>query len=99
MASAIHALESAGGGLVAVKDKRTTAILELPVAGLMSTEPAEKVSMKLDLLHAAARELSCRLDSPFMVMAFLALPVIPKLKITDKGLVDVEKFEIIDVKV
>ena len=99
MVSAIHALENSGGGLVAVKDKRTLAILELPIAGLMASEPAEKISMKLDLLHSAARKLGCSLDSPYMVLAFLALPVIPKLKLTDKGLVDVEQFRIVDVKV
>ena len=99
MVSAIDALKNSGGGLVAVKDKRTLAILELPVAGLMSAEPAEKISMKLDLLHSAARKLGCSLDSPYMVLAFLALPVIPKLKLTDKGLVDVEAFRIVDVKV
>ncbi|MCJ7816678.1 MAG: adenine deaminase [Candidatus Aenigmarchaeota archaeon] len=99
MVSAIDALKNSGGGLVAVKDKRTLAILELPVAGLMNAEPVEKISMKLDLLHSAARKLGCSLDSPYMVLAFLALPVIPKLKLTDKGLVDVEAFRIVDVKV
>jgi adenine deaminase len=99
MVSAIHALENSGGGLVAVKDKRTLAILELPVAGLMADQSAEKISMKLDLLHSAARKLGCSLESPYMVLAFLALPVIPKLKLTDKGLVDVEQFRIVDVKV
>ncbi|MCX6814915.1 MAG: adenine deaminase [Candidatus Aenigmarchaeota archaeon] len=99
MVSAIDVLENAGGGLVAVKDRRTLAILELPVAGLMSGEPAEKISTKLDLLHSAARKLGCPLESPYMVLAFLALPVIPKLKLTDKGLVDVEAFRIVDVKV
>ena len=99
MVSAIHALETSGGGLVAVKDKRTLAILELPVAGLMAAEPAEKISMKLDLLHKAAKQLGCDLDSPYMILAFLALPVIPKLKLTDKGLVDVEQFRIVDVKI
>jgi len=99
MVSAIHTLENAGGGLVAVKDKRMVAILELPVAGLMAAEPAEKIQVKLDLLHSAARSLGCSLDSPYMVLAFLALPVIPKLKLTDKGLVDVEQFRIVDVKV
>jgi adenine deaminase len=99
MVSAVHALESAGGGLVAVKDRRTLSILELPVAGLMSDQPAEKVSMNLDLLHSASKQLGCSIDFPFMVLAFLALPVIPKLKLTDKGLVDVEKFEIVDVKI
>ncbi len=97
MVSAIHALENSGGGLVAVKDRRTLTILELPIAGLMSDQPAEKISMKLDLLHSAARKLGCSLESPFMVLAFLALPVIPKLKLTDKGLVDVEKFQIVNV--
>jgi adenine deaminase len=99
MVSAIHALETAGGGLVAVNNGRASAILQLPVAGLMAAEPAEKIEAKLDLLHSAARSLGCSLESPYMVLAFLALPVIPKLKLTDKGLVDVEKFKIVDVKV
>jgi len=99
MVSAIDALKNAGGGLVAVKDKRTLAILELPVAGLMAAEPAEKIEIKLDLLHRAAKELGCKLESPYMVLAFLALPVIPKLKLTDKGLVDVEQFRIVDVRI
>jgi len=99
MVSAIDALKNAGGGLVAVKDKRTLAILELPIVGLMAAEPAEKISMKLDMLHSAARALGCSLESPYMALAFLALPVIPKLKLTDKGLVDVEAFRIVDVKV
>ena len=65
----------------------------------MAAEPAEKIETKLDLLHTAAKQLGCKLDSPYMVLAFLALPVIPKLKLTDKGLVDVKQFRIVDVKI
>ncbi|MEM5812284.1 MAG: adenine deaminase C-terminal domain-containing protein, partial [Candidatus Aenigmatarchaeota archaeon] len=98
MVSAIDALKNSGGGIVAVKNRRTIAILELPVAGLMAPDPAEKIRMKLDLIHSAARELGCSLESPFMALSFLALPVIPKLKLTDKGLVDVERFQIVDLR-
>ncbi len=97
MVYAVRALEMAGGGLVVVKEGRTLAILELPVAGLMSDQPARTVNTHLDLLLSASKELGCTVDFPFMVLAFLALPVIPKLKLTDKGLVDVEKFRIVDV--
>lgn len=99
MVAAVHALEETGGGLVAVKGGKILSILELPAAGLMSDRPAEEVSMNMALLHSASKKLGCSIGSPFMVLAFLALPVIPKLKLTDKGLVDVEMFSIVDVKV
>lgn len=99
MLSAIDSLRKAGGGIVAVKDGRVLSLLELPVAGLMSTEKAEQVQAKLISLHESARGLGCRLESPYMALSFLALPVIPRLKLTDKGLVDVKRFRLIDVKV
>jgi adenine deaminase len=95
---AVESLRKAGGGIAAVRDGRLLGLLELPVAGLMSTEKAGEVHERLSELHRDARGLGCRIGSPFMSMAFLALPVIPKLKITDMGLVDVKRFRLIDVK-
>mgnify|MGYP003145409798 CR=1 FL=1 len=69
--------------------------LALPVSGLMSLEPFEAVRDRLTDLRAAARSLGVTLEEPFLQLAFLALPVIPALKITDRGMVDVTKFEII----
>lgn len=67
----------------------------MPVAGLMSLEPFETVRDRLADLRRAAASLGVVLDEPFLQLAFLALPVIPALKITDRGMVDVERFEII----
>jgi adenine deaminase len=67
----------------------------LPVAGLMSDEPAAAVVASLDHLHAVVRELGSTLAAPFMTLSFLALSVIPALKITDRGLVDVERFALV----
>jgi adenine deaminase len=83
-----------GGGICAVRGEQVLAPLPLPVAGLMSSQPWEKVSDAMQSLLEAARSLGCRLDNPYMAMAFLALPVIPRLKLTDMGLVDVEEFRL-----
>ncbi len=80
------------GGLVAACDKKVCARLALPIAGLMSPEPVKTVRDKLDRLISAARQLGTDLHDPFMTLSFLALPVIPELKITDRGLVDVTRF-------
>ena len=82
-----------GGGLVAVKSGQSLAELPLPVAGLMSDQPLETVRRQLDGLIAAARSLGSTCSDPFMTLGFLALPVIPDLKLTDQGLVDVSRFE------
>jgi adenine deaminase len=79
------------GGLVVACDERILATVPLPIAGLMSEKSAQEVSREMDSAQRAARELGCKLPTPFMAMSFLALPVIPRLKLTDKGLVDVTK--------
>lgn len=96
MAQAVNLLIENKGGLVAVT-KEAEKSLKLPIAGLMVDENAEIVSNQLEELHQMAREMGCNLDSPFMTMSFLALLVIPNLKISDKGLFDVSKFEFVDV--
>ena len=95
MAIAANRLTEIEGGFVVVSDGKILAELPLPVAGLMSLEPFEVVHDHLVDLRAAARSIGVRLKEPFLQLAFLALPVIPALKITDRGMVDVKKFEII----
>ncbi|MHA1927701.1 MAG: adenine deaminase [Candidatus Thorarchaeota archaeon] len=85
------------GGIAIVRDGEVISSLPLPIAGLMSDKPIEEVSEKLKELKQAAKSIGTTLDEPFMAMAFLSLPVIPKLKITDMGLVDVDRFRIIDL--
>jgi adenine deaminase len=89
MLAAIRAVEGMQGGLVAVRDGAVLAGVRLHIAGLMSDQPLEQVVADMDGLLDAARGLSCPLRDPFMVLSFLALPVIPALRLTDRGLVDV----------
>ena len=95
MALAATRLSEIAGGFVVAAEGRVQAELALPVAGLMSLAPFEEVEERLRSLRSAARDLGVTLEEPFLQLAFLALPVIPSLKITDRGLVDVERFEIL----
>ena len=94
MAVAANRLVEIEGGFVVVEGGRVKAELALPVAGLMSLHPFEEVREELVRLRAAARSLGVVLEEPFLQLAFLALPVIPHLKITDFGMVDVDRFEV-----
>jgi len=89
------ALAAVGGGQCVACDGRITAMLELPIAGLISTESASHLALRQQELDAAAGELGCTLHDPFMQLSFLPLSVIPTLKISDQGLVDVDRFEIV----
>ena len=95
MATAVNRLIELGGGFVVADGGRAVAELALPIAGLMSLLSFEAVADKLHQLREAAYALGCTLPEPFLQVAFLPLPVIPHLKITDKGLVDVDRFELI----
>jgi adenine deaminase len=97
MARAAHAVIEMGGGLAAADGDQVVATLPLPVAGLMSEQPIHDVRVAYDHLIAAAQRMGSALPDPFMTMSFMALEVIPKLKLTDVGLVDVEQFTLIDV--
>jgi adenine deaminase len=98
MARAIARLTEIGGGVVVVEDRGVRAELALPVAGLISEEPlGEVVAASRGCIEAAAK-LGCALPSPFQTMSFLALSVIPSLKITDRGLVDVDRFELVPLR-
>jgi len=95
MLLAAHEIEHMRGGLAVVAEGHVLASLPLPIAGLMSESPFEEVNEKLQALLAAAHELGSPLHDPFMSLSFLALPVIPSLKLTDKGLVDVTQFRFV----
>jgi adenine deaminase len=94
MGLAVGRLSEIEGGFVVVAGGRVLAELALPVAGLMSLRPFEEVREGLGGLRAAARSLGVTLEEPFLQLAFLCLPVIPHLKITDMGMVDVDRFEV-----
>ncbi len=87
-------IEIQGGIVVTDADKFLE--LKLEIAGLMSDERAEVVADKLKRIRDKIKELGCKLKSPITTLSFIALPVIPKLKVTDLGLVDVERFEVVD---
>jgi len=93
MEAAARSVIASGGGQAVVADGQVVARLALPLAGLLSPEPAEKVAVAEASLRAAAHDLGSRLPDPFATLSFLALPVIPSLRITDEGLVDVDRFE------
>lgn len=96
MAIAVKRLNEVGGGIIVVKNKKILAELELPIAGLMSNNSAKEVKDKFSKLHTACNnELGITEKEPIVLLSFMALPVIPEIRITDKGLFDVTKFEFI----
>jgi adenine deaminase len=95
MARAVGRLAEMGGGLVVIADRGVQAELPLPIAGLLSEAPYEEVVEASEACLAAARELGCDFPAPFQTLSFLALSVIPKLKITDRGLIDVDAFDLV----
>jgi adenine deaminase len=96
MVEAASILSKNRGGLVTVFNGKSNS-LKLPIAGLMSPLSAEDVSSQLNILHEVVSEMGCKLASPFMTLSFMALLVIPKLKISDRGLFDVENFQFVNL--
>jgi adenine deaminase len=94
--TAVEIVRDMGGGLAAVQDDgKVIAQVPLGIAGLMSWQPLNTLVKQLKTIENAASDLGCTLEEPFMALSFLALPVIPELKLTDMGLVDVNRFEIV----
>jgi len=93
--AAVKEVERLQGGLVIAVEGQVLSALPLPIAGLLSDEPLETVVDRLEDLEAIASDLGCPLTSPFSALSFLALPVIPELRLTDLGLVDVEAFKLL----
>ncbi|MDB5059142.1 MAG: ade, partial [Chloroflexi bacterium] len=98
MLLAARHVTATGGGVVVVADGKVVADLPLPIAGLLSPLSINEVAGKLDALDAAASALGCRLEHPLMTLSFLALSVIPALKLTDQGLLDVERFALVTLQ-
>ena len=96
MAAATNRVIAMGGGFAVADGGKVLAELPLPLAGLMSLDSFENTAHRLEELLASVRGLGCSLPEPFIQLAFIALPVIPHLKITPKGLFDVDKFEFVD---
>jgi len=92
---AVQGVNDMGGGIAVFSENHLLASVPLEIAGLMSVKPLQTVVGRLEKAKAMARELGCEIDDPFMALSFLALPVIPELKLTDRGLVDVNRFEIV----
>lgn len=99
MTLAVNSLIESGGGLCVTQDQKLLARLELPVAGLISLKSGDELNLAIADLKVAFKKCSVILDEPFIQMAFLALPVIPALKLTDRGLFDVSTFSYINLKV
>jgi adenine deaminase len=97
MMTAARAVGDLGGGLVAAVGDDVLVSLPLPIAGLMSDQPVETVRQQMDRLVEVSKDLGSSLHDPFMALGFLALEVIPSLKLTDQGLVDVEKFDFVSL--
>ncbi|TPW31270.1 adenine deaminase [Pararhizobium mangrovi] len=96
MAVAVNRLRDLEGGIVVVDGGKVAAEIALPIAGLMSEEPHASVRARLERLREAAHSLGVTLDEPFLQLAFLPLPVIPHLKLSDRGLVDVDRFALVE---
>ena len=97
MALAANRLAEVGGGITLFRDGREQALVELPIAGLMSDSPAEQVAASADALIAAMVDAGCTLNNAYMQHSLLALVVIPELRISDLGLVDVRTFQKIEL--
>jgi adenine deaminase len=98
MKRAVERLAELGGGIVVVAGGEIRAELPLPIAGLLSEARLADVVNASRACAEAAAELGCALAAPFQTLSFLALSVIPKLKITDRGLVDVDRFELVPLR-
>ncbi|TMF87169.1 MAG: adenine deaminase [Chloroflexi bacterium] len=99
MAACVRRLAEIGGGVVVADGGRVVDELALPVAGLMSDRPLLEVDRRLAALEARLREMGVTMEAPFMCLSFLALSVIPELKITDRGLVDVGSFRLVPLTI
>ena len=93
--AAVKEIERLQGGLVVAAEGKVLSSLALPIAGLLSDEPLEVVVAKLEKIKQLARDLGTTLAAPFATLSFLALPVIPELRLTDLGLVDVNAFKLV----
>jgi len=97
MALAANRLQEVGGGFIVVSKGEELALVELPIAGMMSDQRAEIVAQKAEQVRLAMVQCGCTLNNALIQHMFVALPVIPELRLTDRGLVDVTKFAFVDL--
>src|SRR5699024_1832839 len=97
MAVAANYRANAGGGMVVVNDGKVLAEVPMPIAGLMSDQPLETVVEQVKHLEKAWKKLGCTIEAPLMTFSLIALPVIPEIRITNRGLADIRSFELLDV--
>jgi adenine deaminase len=97
MVVAADKIAGMGGGLVVAQSGEISEALALPIAGLMSNQGIEHVAEQLKIMRKVCRDMGCRLEDPFMALAFLSLPVIPEIRVTDRGLVDVGQSRIVSL--
>ena len=97
LSTGLEKIKDIDGGIVVVDGKGQCESLALPLGGLMTHEKPEFIAQRLKVLKTKAKAMGCLLDEPFLQLSFLALPVIPSLKITDRGLVDVDQFKLVDL--
>lgn len=99
MAFAANELAACGGGMIVVKDGRVLAKVAMPVAGLMADRPLETVAAEVAEMEEAWKALGCQMNAPFMTFSLIALPVIPDIRITNRGLADVTEFKLIETEI
>jgi len=99
MAQAANRLAEVGGGIVVIRDGQELALVELPIAGLMSNEQAEIVARKAERMVEGFKLCGCDLNNAYMQLSLLALVVIPELRISDLGIVDVREFAVVPLVV
>jgi len=97
MRACVEQIVKMQGGFAVADAGKILASVPLPIAGLLSDKPLPDVKEELDLANAAAAKLGCKVKEPFMALSFMALSVIPELKLTDRGLVDVNQFKIVEL--
>lgn len=99
MATAANIISESGGGMIVVDDGKVLAHVRMPIAGLMSDQPLETVVQEVKGLEEAWQQLGCRIHAPFMTFSLIALPVIPDVRITNRGLADVTEFKLIETEI
>ena len=99
MAAAANGIADMQGGLTVAENGKVTHRMQLPIGGLMSEKSADEVMADLEIMNHAAEELGCKMDAPFMALSFISLPTVPELGLTDKGLIDVLRHELINVEI
>ena len=99
MAVAVNSVADMQGGLTIAENGKVTHSMQLPIGGLMSEKTAVEVMADLEIMNSAAAGLGCKMEAPFMALSFISLPTVPELGLTDKGLIDVLGYKLIDVEV